>query len=312
MTAKILLTGAAGFVGRAVARKLRSDGLDYVALDQNAGVIDGHEVIGCDVRDVHRLHNLAVRHGFDAIAHCAGYSGPMLGEDNPAAVVAANVGGTANLLEVARVHSIDRFVFCSSVSAVGTTSAPTTEEVIPHPTTVYGATKAASEDLIAAYQQTSGITAVVLRLAAVWGPERTTACALGTMIKDAVEGRETVFDSGSEFPTQYLHVEDAAQAILLALNAPAPLPVAYNINGGEYMTFAAVADHVRSILPEARISIGPGGDPLYDWQEQFNIDAARRDLSFAPQISLREGIKAFAGAIARRRDLQMVPLGHTS
>jgi nucleoside-diphosphate-sugar epimerase len=312
MPAKILLTGAAGFVGRAVARRFRRDGLDYVAIDHNAGVIDGHEVIECDVRDVHRLHDLAVRHGFDAIAHCAGYSGPMLGGGNPAAVIAVNVGGTANLLEVARVHSIERFVFCSSVSAVGPTSAAITEDVVLRPTTVYGATKAACEQLIAAYQQTSGITAVSLRLAAVWGPERTTVCALGTTIKDAVEGRETVFESGGEFPTQYLHVEDAAQAVLLALNVTAPRQGIYNVNGGEYLTFAAVADEVRSVLPQARVTVGPGGDPLYEWQEQFDISAARRDLGFEPQISLREGIEAFGDALGRGGDRNAVSLGRSS
>lgn len=299
MPAKILLTGAAGLVGRAVARQLRRDGLDHVAIDRNASVIDGHEVVECDVRDVHRLHDLAHRHCFDAIAHCAGYSGPMLGQRNPASVIAVNVGGTANLLEVARVHSIERFVFCSSVSAVGPTSGAITEEVVLRPTTVYGATKSASEQLIAAYQHTSGLTAVSLRLAAVWGPERTTVCALGTMIKDAVEGRETVFGSGGDFPTQYLHVADAAQAVLLALNETAPRQGVYNVNGGEYLTFAAVADEVRSVLPQACISIGPGGDPLYEWQERFDISAARRDLGFKPQVSLREGIEAFADAIGR-------------
>ncbi|GAW49170.1 MULTISPECIES: NAD-dependent epimerase/dehydratase family protein [unclassified Nocardioides] len=312
MPAKILLTGAAGLVGRAVARQLRRDGLDYVAIDQTAAVIDGHDVIECDVRDVHRLHDLAVRHRFDAIAHCAGYSGPMLGQSNPAAVIAVNVGGTANLLEVARVHSIERFVFCSSVSAVGPTSAAITEEVVLCPTTVYGATKAACEQLIAAYQQTSGITAVSLRLAAVWGPERTTVCALGATIKDAVEGRETVFESGGGFPTQYLHVEDAAQAVLLALKVADPRQGVYNVNGGEYLTFAAVADEVRSVLPQARVTVGPGGDPLYEWQEQFDISAARRDLGFEPQISLREGIEAFADAVARGGDPDVASLGRPS
>ncbi|WP_298044936.1 NAD(P)-dependent oxidoreductase [uncultured Citricoccus sp.] len=312
MAVKILLTGGAGFVGRAVARKLRSDGLEYVAIDQNAGTIDGHDVVDCDVRDTHRLHDLAARHGFDAIAHCAGYSGPMLGQDNPAAVIAANVGGTANLLEVARVHSIDRFVFCSSVSAVGPTSAPTTEEVVPHPTTVYGATKAASEDLIVAYGCTYGITTVNLRLAAVWGPGRNTVCALGTMINDAMEGKETVFERGSDFPTQYLHIEDAAQAIVLALNATGPVQSTYNINGGEYMTFSAVAEQVRSILPEAKISIGPGSDPLYDWQEPFKISAARRDLDFEPQVSLKAGIKAFADAITNHTERDVPAFEPTS
>jgi UDP-glucuronate 4-epimerase len=297
MGSKILLTGAGGLVGRTVARKLSRSGHEYVAIDQVGGVVDGREVLECDVRDIHRLHALASCDGFDAIIHCAGYSGPMMGQDNPTAVIATNVGGTANLLELARIHSIPRFVFCSSVSAVGPTSEATAEDVIPRPSTVYGATKAACEDLIAAYKRTFGITTVSLRLSAVWGHERATECALGTMIKDAVAGRETVFDSGCDFPTQYLHVEDAAEALILALVAVDPQQDVYNINGGVFLPFREVADRVRSVLPRAQIRIGQGGDPLYDWQEEFRIDAARRDLGFEPRISLTEGIKAFADAM---------------
>lgn len=294
---KILLTGARGLVGRGVARKLGLAGRAYVAIDQTNSGSDGHDVIACDVRDTHKLHDLASEHTFDAIIHCAGYSGPMLGQDNPAAVIAVNVGGTANLLELARIHRIPRFVFCSSVSAVGPTSAATTEDIVPRPTTVYGASKAACEDLITAYERTTDITTVSLRLSAVWGPERTTACALGTMIKNASTGRTTIFDNGGDFPTQYLHVDDAAAALILAVDVMSPAQHIFNINGGEYETLAAIAERVRSAIPGAHILLGPGGDPTYDWQEPFRIDAAKHHLGFEPRVSLAQGIDAFVNAI---------------
>ena len=294
MTERVFLTGARGLVGRAVARQLRDAGDRVVGIDRQGGDVDGWEVIECDVTNAHRLHELALLHGFTAIVHCAAYSGPMVGSDNPGAVIETNLGGTANLLEVARIHDIPRVVFCSSVSAVGPTSAPITEDVPLRPTSVYAATKAASEALIHAYRERYDLQAVSLRLSAVWGPERTTVCALGQMITDAVAGRETVFAQGADAPTQYLHVTDAARAVQAALTAERlPKPV-YHVNGGEYLTMAEVADLVRAEIPTERITIGPGPDPMYDWQEPFLIDAARADLGFEPRVSLAAGIREFA------------------
>lgn len=296
MYSQILVTGGAGFLGRAVARQLDSLGVEHIAIDRPGLGRDG--VVECDVSDVHTLHTLALSHSFGAIVHCAGYSGPMLGLENPGGVVATNVGGTANLLELARIHSIQRFVFCSSVSAVGPTKEKTGEEVVTRPTSVYGATKAACESLASAYRFATGITTLSLRLGAIWGPERRTPCFLGSMIEDAVAHRETVLDANGDFPMQYIHVDDAAEAVLCALRAERPRRHIYNINGGSLVTLDEVAHAVGSVLPEARIRLGAGNE-LYDWQEEFQIDAARDDLGFRPRVSLADGIVRFAQQISR-------------
>jgi UDP-glucuronate 4-epimerase len=198
MAANVLLTGAGGLVGRAVGAKLRATGLTYTGIDSARRNPDDSDIVECDVRDIQRLHEIVIGCGITGIVHCGAYSGPMLGADIPGSVVAVNVGGTANLLELARIHSLKRFVFCSSVSAVGPTFEVCGEDVILHPTTIYGATKAACEHLITAYGESYGIETVCLRLSAVWGPNRVTVCALGTMIKNAVAKRETRFARGGE------------------------------------------------------------------------------------------------------------------
>ena len=298
MATKVLLTGAAGLVGRSVAAQLRKEGVDHVCIDIAGGRVDEMDVGQCDVRDVHRLNEIALTQKPTAIIHCGAYSGPMLGGDNPAAVVAVNVGGTASLLEVARLHGIKRFVFCSSVSAVGPTVGPVDEKVRLVPTTVYGATKAACEHLIHAYRLSFGIEAVCLRLASVWGPTRTTACALGEMIKSAVAGREFHLEAGGYSPTQYLHVDDATEAIYRALVAPSLRHPVYNIAGNQVMTLSDVGALVRYVFPGAKITVGPGSHPSWEWQDEFLITAATEELGFTPRVGLEDGMRGFARAIS--------------
>lgn len=301
MVETVLLTGAAGLIGGAVASRLRSAGVAFVGIDRTSAMVDGNQVVECDVRDIHKLYALANEHHFTAIIHCGAYSGPFLGGENPAAVVAVNVGGTANLLELARVHKHRRFVFCSSVSAAGPTSGRTDERLLLKPSSIYGATKAACEHLVTTYGQVFNFETVCLRFSAVWGPQRSMPCALGSMIKDAVDRKPTRLGEGGDFPTQYLHVDDAAEAIFSALTSTRLTQPAYFVTGGETITLAEVANRVGAIVPEADIKIGPGGDPTYDWQEEFDISAAHRDLGFTPRVGLDEGIEAFIRSMTAHR-----------
>jgi len=89
----------------------------------------------------------------------------MVARDNPHAIIQNNLVGTANILELARVYQIRRVVFCSSVSAYGPTPAgPVPEDVALNPSTVYGATKAAGEQLIAAYATQHKVEAEISKI----------------------------------------------------------------------------------------------------------------------------------------------------
>jgi nucleoside-diphosphate-sugar epimerase len=98
-----------------------------------------------------------------------------------------------------------------------------------------------------------------------------------------------------------VHVEDVAEAILLALDAPHFSQRAYTINGSSYLTLADVAEIVRKVLPAAKITMEPGGDPIDDVQARFDLSAAARDLGYKPRISLEEGIRSYAAWLAARR-----------
>jgi nucleoside-diphosphate-sugar epimerase len=293
----VLVTGASGLIGHAVHRLLAKQGRPVVAVDRAEATIEGLGVEAADIGSPHRLHALAARHRFDAILHCGAFSGPMVARDDPTAIVAVNIVGTANVLELARVHGIRRVVFCSSVSAYGSTPEglePVSEETPLHPSSVYGASKAAGEALVDGYVAQHGVDGVSLRLSWVYGPRRMTDCAIREMVRSAQAGRPHRLPFGRDFHRQYVHVEDAARALALAMDAPRLPRRSYNVTGGSYATLGEIAGIVTRVVPGADIEVAPGPDPVDDRQARFDIGAAARDLGYRPQIGLEEGIAAYA------------------
>ena len=298
MTETVLLTGASGLIGRYVHRMLRERGDTVIAIDRVAG----DDVLPCDLSEVHRLHELGAM--ANAVIHAGAISGPMVARENPYLIVQSNIVGTANVLELARIRRMRRVVYCSSVSAFGNTPAGldlVPEDVVLKPTSVYGASKAASEQLLEGYRLQHGVDGVSLRPSWVYGPGRTTDCAIRTMIEDAAASRPTSFAFGRDFYRQYVHVEDVARSILLALDAQKLPRQSYTITGDSYVTLGDVADLVGSILPDARIEMGNGRDPVDDVQARFDISAASRDLDYRPAGELEAGIRSYAEWLSGRR-----------
>ncbi|WP_286789207.1 MULTISPECIES: NAD(P)-dependent oxidoreductase [unclassified Pseudomonas] len=295
ITKPVLVTGAAGLVGRQVVRRLAKQGRPVLALDRLSSITqEGIQITACDLGDVHRLHAIAVG-GIDSIVHCGAFSGPMVARDVPYSMVQVNIVGTANVLEVARVHGVRRFVYCSSTSAYGAVgSGPVCEDVMLKPASLYGASKVSSEYIITAYAEQYGLSAASVRLSWVYGPGRTTDCVIRTMLEDALAKRATRMPFGSDFPRQFVHVEDAVQGLLCALDAPVLPRTTYNVTGDTRVTLEEVAQVVRKIFPDADIALQPGPDPVDELQQKFSIEAARRDLGYEPRLSLDDGIKAYA------------------
>ncbi|MDN7954002.1 NAD-dependent epimerase/dehydratase family protein [Burkholderia multivorans] len=291
---KVLVTGGAGLVGNAVARALMDRGTEVAAIDRAGGVINGITVAPCDLNDIHQLHAVA-RQGLDAIVHCGALSGPMVARDNPFAMVQVNIVGTANVLELARIYKARRFVFCSSTSAYGhTRPGPVPEESVMVPESLYGASKVASEQMVSAYAKQYGVDGVSLRLSWVYGPRRTTDCVIRTMITDAIAGRTTRMEFGADFFRQFVHVDDACASILRALDSAALPRRIYNITGGTRVTLQEVADIVKKIYPSAHAILAAGPDPIDEFQDTFDISAARTDLGYTPKYDLEAGIRAYA------------------
>jgi nucleoside-diphosphate-sugar epimerase len=295
----ILVTGARGFIGAAVCGQLRTGGQHVVAIDRTT---DGPDtsIIECDVADIHRIHQVFLSHRPTVVVHCAAYSGPMVARDNPHAIASVNIGGTANLLEAARIHGLRRLVFLSSNTVYGNHPDPISEESALEPTTVYGATKVSGEKLINAYARRYGVEGVSLRISAVYGPNRQTYCYIRTLIENAVRGDPTSLPFGADFPRQYLHIDDAVDAITRAVKTPTIQGRVYNIAGREWLTMAGIADIAQQVLPAIEAHLQPGADPDDDEnQGPISVAAAHADHGFAPRVSLHDGIHDYAEWISQ-------------
>ncbi|MFC3725737.1 NAD-dependent epimerase/dehydratase family protein [Neoaquamicrobium sediminum] len=300
-TGVVLVTGAAGLLGNAVRVLLETTGRQVLAIDRVPTTEEGRSIVQCDLTDVHRLHEVVKGKHLSGIVHCGALSGPMVARDNPPLMIAVNIVGTANVLELARIHSAARFVFCSSTSAYGTTSADLVPEDVPlRPSSLYGASKATGEQLVAAYRRQYGLDGVSLRLSWVFGPRRTTDCIVRDMIADALAGRPTRIPFGKDFNRQFIYIDDAARALVEALDRPNLPRDTYTVTGGSCLTFSQIADVVRAVLPEADISVADGDDPVDDRQSQFDISAARRDLGYLPKFSFAEGVADYAEWLKKR------------
>lgn len=299
MSENVLITGSSGFIGYAVAQRLLGMGQSVVGLDRICEPTLPFPTIAADLNDLHSLYGLLKTYGVTQIVHSGAISGPMLARDNPFLISNANLTGTVNLLEAARVMGIRRFVYCSSASAYGDTPpAPVTEGTPFKPTDIYGATKAGGDLLVQAYGFQGHVDSVALRFSWVYGPRRRTDCLIRSLIENASHGISTRLDWGEGFHRQFIYIEDAVNAIVEALKASTFPQRAYTITGGSWLSIPEIVAVVQTVVPGVEVTLGSGPDPVDCIQAEFDIAAAGRDLGYHPSYSLAQGVQAYAHWLA--------------
>lgn len=296
MGGAVLVTGANGLIGSSVCEALIQRGVNVVGTDRRPASYESHHVLACDLTDKNEVLRLSAEADIAAVVHCGALSGPMVSRDDPLAIIRANIDGTAHVLELARQRAAKKFIYCSSTSVYGRIESqlPVTEESVLRPTSVYGASKAAGELLTSAFSRQYGSPAISLRISTVYGPRRRNFCAIRAMVDAAEKHESLILEYGRDYQRQYIHVNDATQAVLCALEAPAVGPHVYNITGGSCATLEQVAAHVRTILPDLEVFIGEDPDPLEDIQSEFSISAAQQAIGYRPLVSLIDGIRSLA------------------
>ena len=286
--ASVLVTGASGFLGRHLVGALRTSGVDVVGATDTVGDF-------FDVTDPHQVHEVFARFKPESVVHLGGVSGPMVARDRPWSIVDVNIGGTANLLEAARITGTRRFVLASSNSVYGSNPGPLDEQLtVLRPTSVYGATKVAGEQLLAVYGKRYGLSTCSLRISTVYGPGRSTHCIVASFIQDALAQRVSRVPFGADLVRQYVYIDDVVRAIQCALTAGPDLNGPVNVSGAERLELGEIAGLVGEKLPEARIEFGRGPDPDDDdVQGPFDITRAAGLLGFEPKVSMRDGIARY-------------------
>jgi UDP-glucuronate 4-epimerase len=294
----VLLTGAAGLIGMSVRAALAEAGHKVIPIDVTSFDRPDPALHRLSFEDRAGLERLADEANIDAIVHCAAISGPMMAKGEPLRLVAVNIDATAILLDLARRKAMKRFVFCSSISVYGDVGPGMITEGTPlRPTSVYGATKVACEQLIQGMGVEYGTSGVSLRIGRVYGPYRRANCHLKNLIENTEAARPTEIPCDPAFIYHYVYADDVAEAILVALEAPSLPQREYNVGSGEALTMPQLVARAQSAVLGMNAILIPGEDDVPDVQTGFDVSAIGRDLGWRPGFPIERGLAAYRDAI---------------
>jgi UDP-glucuronate 4-epimerase len=321
---KILVTGAAGFIGMHVAKLLLARGDEVVGVDNLNDYYDprlklarlaeltpeaNFRFVQTDISDRVAMEDLFAAERFERVVNLAAQPGVRYSLKNPHAYVQTNLVGFANLLEGCRHNGVKHFVFASSSSVYGAnTRMPfSVHDNVDHPVSLYAASKKANELMAHSYSHLYGLPTTGLRYFTVYGPWGRPDMSPWLFTSAILEGRAIdVFNMG-KMRRDFTYIDDIAEGTVRVLDriaapnpgfdtdAPdpgssyAPFKV-YNIGNHEpveLMTFIKTIE--EALGAEAKKNFLPmqDGDVVATYAD---VDDLRRDVGFQPKTPLAEGI----------------------
>ena len=259
---RVLVTGGLGFIGFNLVRALESAGAEIGVLShswppEHESALGDVTFFKGDIRDP-AVTDQAVA-GNELIFHLAGKSGPAASNASPLDDLDVNSRGTLTLLDSCRrLNSSVKVVFPSSRLVYGHASKlPVTEDAPTAPLSIYGIHKLAAEQYLLLYQRLHGLRATILRITNPYGPfqrpEQNRYGIVNWFIHEAVHGHTlTVYGDGKQL-RDYIHVDDAVDAMLTAGLAPEADGKIFNVGSGRGVSFVDMAEHVIKSAGRGRL-----------------------------------------------------------
>jgi UDP-glucuronate 4-epimerase len=302
---KILVTGAAGFIGMHCAQRLTARGDEVVGIDNLSPYysvqlkrdrlkqlrIAFHEL---DIANASDLKKIFEKTKPEAVLHLAAQPGVRYSLENPAVYVQTNLVGFANLLECCRQHPPGHLVFASSSSVYGTNPVPWSEsQIVDHPVSLYAATKKSNELMAHAYSHLFGLHTTALRYFTVYGPWGRPDMS-PMLFANAILGEKPiqVFNHG-DMQRDFTYVDDIVEGTLRVLDRPQRYAV-YNIGNHQAVGLLDyIAALERALGKKALLEMKPmqPGDVKATYAD---TTALARAVGFAPSTPLEEGLQRFA------------------
>lgn len=302
---RIVITGVAGFVGSAIARRMLSEGHSVVGIDSLSDYYDpkikysnlnglSSDKFKFVQGDINTFNLAELLDGAEIVFHEAGQPGVRKSWGEEFAVYTnANVLATQKLLEAAKsVSTLKKFVYASSSSLYGDAEGfPTSELALPAPISPYGVSKLAAEHLCTLYGKNFGVPTVSLRYFTVFGPGQRPDMAFTRFMRAAVLNEEiSIFGTGEQI-RDFTYIEDVVEANYRAATLDTVPGAVYNVAGGSSISVNDVLDIVAEIhgAPlKVRYTSPVAGDVF---QTGGDVASISRDLNWTPQVDVREGLK---------------------
>ena len=324
---KVLVTGAAGFIGFFVAKRLLERGDEVVGLDNLNDYYDVRlkyarlaliesdplfKFLKMDLEDNDGIAGLFEQEGFDRVVHVAAQAGVRYSLENPRAYIDSNIVGTLNVLEGCRHHGIEHLVYASSSSVYGAnTDMPfSIHQNVDHPLSLYAASKKSNELMAHTYSSLYGIPTTGLRFFTVYGPYGRPDMALFKFTKSIIEGKPIDVYNYGNHRRDFTYIDDVAEGVVRILdrvaepdpdwdsNAPdpgtsrAPYRI-YNIGNSqpvELMRYIEVLEKCLGRKAERRLlPMQPGDvpDTYADVTDLMDV------IGYRPSTSVEEGVARF-------------------
>jgi len=306
--AKILVTGGLGLIGHNIVQRLEQQGHEVFITDTrtNYGLIPQEELDYLLVErrkkiQTDRIHqiDIADRDGVawlmrtykpDTVLHLASFPRQKVVNVNPQLGSQTMSEGLLNLLEAAKNHQVCKFVYISSSMVYGDFDDDVAEDVACYPQGQYGIMKLAGEWLVKDYARRTGMSYMIVRPSAVYGPLDVEDRVVSKFILTAMRGGVIKVNGAAE-TLDFTYVDDAADGIVAAT-------LSNHIN----KTYNITKSHSKTLLEAAQLAVeivGKGTIEVRDKDADFpsrgalNIDAARRDLNFNPKVDIDKGFQRY-------------------
>lgn len=300
---KILVTGAAGFIGSHLAERLLKEGYTVKGVDSFLDYyprgIKEHNVRGLNGKkgfefiegDILDLDLVKLLDGVDAVFHQAAIAGVRSSWGARFdEYVRSNILGTQLLLEASRDRELKRFVYASSSSVYGDCDELPIKETSPvRPVSPYGVTKLSGEQLAYLYYKGYGVPVVSLRYFTVYGPRQRPDMAFHKFLRSVITGGEIEVYGTGEQTRDFTYIGDAVEANLAAFSSGLN-GEAYNIGGGSRIKLIECIRLIEEISGEKatlRFTDPQRGDANHTYAD---VSKAKKDFGYSPVFGIREGL----------------------
>jgi UDP-glucuronate 4-epimerase len=324
---KILVTGAAGFIGFHLACRLLAEGYEVIGADNLNDYYDvrlkqdrlvilekmqGFRFYKIDLADSESVDAVFEKHEIDIVINLAAQAGVRYSISNPHSYVHSNISGFLNILEACRGYQVKHLIFASSSSVYGANGKVpfSTSDPIDHPVSMYAASKKANELMAHTYSHLFNVPATGLRFFTVYGPWGRPDMAYYSFTKDITEGNKIKVFNHGDMKRDFTYIDDIVEGIVSLLHRPpspnpdwdpehpepgssyAPYKI-YNIGNNHPVKLTDFIQILEKLIGKKAkmefLPMQPG-----DVKETFaNIDDLHQVSGFTPKTSLETGLSQF-------------------